>query len=265
MEYGNQIESQRVEFRPTIDDLNTDKFTSQVEESSNRYEVFDDDEKISELVLPDSLPVFYENEEPKTLPIGKKEFYTEDTIYIFDPSKKLGIKFTSFSPENSLDTGVFSTSEHSISTVDWDESINSHNTTASSVVDGVKRTVMTYITSREGFLNILHEIMKQKGNGIITIDIGMSEFKTRNYSTFMSDNEKVEVEEQEPNLGLNYDSYFDTSLNGNNDKLELEKIKSELSKYKLGDDPYIDNRTNLNRDENPGFWDEYNDTNRIRL
>ena len=226
MEYENEMEIQGVELDPRIVEPAPGRIFPEPEEDSQDHEIPENSNLPGPQVIFKNPP---DDNKPKTLEIGEYEFDSEDIVYIFEPSKRLGIKFTSKSPKSALRIGVFETTLGSISTAEWDDAINSkEGPTLMRLRDG-EITVMTYIVSEENFLRIIHDIIKQKENDRIIIDVNIN--------------------------GLKKDQYSDNVVNNN--KLELEKFKNDLLNSVKNENPYSNNYNN-----EKGFWDEYNDMNK---
>lgn len=154
-----------------------------------------------------------------------------DEIYVFIPSKQMGIKFYSRSPITALRTGVFETDIHSISKATWNEHINSKKGPAVfKYIDGQVVTC-TYIVSEQTLLTILKDIASQKGNRKITINITNNDFVKEMYDILDTKDDKALLEEMKEQL-----------LNTVPNNVDYPNI-SDKDKY----EQYMDDNNELNR------------------
>ena len=94
-----------------------------------------------------------------------------DIIYVFIPSKKVGIKFLSSSPSKALDTGNYETDIYSIEKAEWNDEVNNFKRpTIFRTIQG-RVVVNTYIISEQEFLELVHNIQSQQSNRKIFITI----------------------------------------------------------------------------------------------
>lgn len=189
-----------------------------------------DEKKESELLGPITT-MKEEHLKRKEIIENLPELERADIIYIFIPSKEMGIKFYSRSPRSALETGVFETDQHSISVAEWNDNINSENGPEVSRLIGGEVVTCTYIVSEENYIRIINDIMSQKESEKITINITHNKLMEKPNDLNNTNNHKAELAKMKEEL--------------------LNRISNNISEQKLDDkmkyEQFMDENNQINK------------------